>query len=274
VEALLHLVVSRPYIPMFMASFLFIATAEIGGRRTLIWLVSGTFLGWLAEAVSTRTGFPFGWYVYHQEALPDDVWIAGVPLFASVSFAFLSYFGFSVACNLLGTLRRDGWDIQRSDDGSHTGSVQVLLLAALIPTWMDTVTDPVTLYGAHWFLGDLYHYEANGFHFGVPLSNYLGWLFTMACIVFVNQRLQAWLSNHEAAPPRGLALPLKPFWSLGSCIGNFAFLISVTVYLTGLDSIPEGAPLGAILSFGLAQLALFLVVVAVLTRWALQRGKG
>jgi hypothetical protein len=61
---------------------------------------------------------------------------------------------------------------------------------------------------------------------------------------------------------------------LGSCIGNFAFLISVTVYLTGLDSIPEGAPLGAILSFGLAQLALFLVVVAVLTRWALQRGKG
>lgn len=137
---------------------------------------------------------------------------------------------------------------------------------------MDTVTDPVTLFGAHWFLGDLYHYESIGFHLGVPLSNYLGWFFTIASIVFVNQRIHDWLSQHEDTPPHGLDLPLKPFWSLGSCIGNFGFLISVTVYLMGVDSVPDDAPLGAMFRSGLIQFAIFLAAVLILARRALRRG--
>ena len=268
-EGLLAIVTERPYVVAFLASFLVISWAERGWLRTGVWLASGTFLGWLMEFSSVRSGFPFGAYSYHEELFPDELWLGGVPLFASFSFAFLTYFGYSAACTFLSPLEQRGSDIQRRADPRIEGSLLVLLLAALITTWADAVIDPVALLGEHWFLGDLYHYQDEGLHFDVPLSNYGGWLFTSLCVVFANQRFDAWLRSR--APAQGFYLPLKPLWAIGSLLGNFAFMLGITLYLLASDDVPSTVPLGGILASGLALSCLFALFAAVMVRRGLGR---
>ena len=107
-DALTAMLTERPYVLAFLAAFLVISSAERGMRRTLFWLASGTFLGWLMEFSSIRTGFPFGSYTYHEANFPDELWLGGVPFFASLSFAFLTYFGYSIARTFLSVLERRG----------------------------------------------------------------------------------------------------------------------------------------------------------------------
>jgi putative membrane protein len=272
VDALIAMLTDRPYVVAFLVAFLVIAWAERGGRRTLFWLASGTVLGWLAEFSSVRTGFPFGFYSYHPAKFPRELWLGEIPVFASLSFAFLSYFGYSAACAFLSPLERRGFDIRRVADPGVDESFRVLLLAALITTWADTVTDPVAHLGRFWFLGDLYAYRESGFHFHVPLSNYAGWLFTSSCIVFVNQRFDAWLRRRETAPQlRGFRLPFEPLWAVGSLLGNFVFMLAVTAHLIISGSVPPAVPLRAILASGIALSALFVVFAAVMIRRGLAR---
>lgn len=260
----------RPYVVAFLVSFLVIALAERGWQRTLLWLATGTFIGWLVEFSSIRNGFPFGNYDYNEASFPDELFIGGVPLFASLSFAFLTYFGYSIACTFLSRLERRGADVQRRIDPRIDTSLRVLLLAAIVTTWADTVTDPVAHLGRYWFLGDLYAYADNGVHFDVPLTNYAGWLFTSACIVFVNQRIDA-LLHARGVQARGFHLPYKPFWALGAVLGNFAFIIGVSVYLVAWGDVPSSEHAAQVLASGIAISALFAVFAAVMLRRALER---
>ncbi|MGB2695596.1 MAG: carotenoid biosynthesis protein [Dehalococcoidia bacterium] len=264
----LALLTERPYVVAFLVTFLVVAWAERGWQRTLGWLASGTFLGWLMEFSSTHTGFPFGAYSYHEELFTNELWIGGVPVFASLSFAFLTYFGYSVACTLLSRLELHGGDIQRVSDPRIEASLKVLLLAAIITTWVDTVIDPVTHLGRYWFLGDLYSYNSGGIHFDVPVSNYAGWLLTCVCVIFVNQRFDVWLRS-RAGPERGFYLPYKPFWALGSIFGDFAFMLGVTIYLMTAADVPSTVPLGGILASGLVLSGVFTLGVGAVIAWRL-----
>jgi putative membrane protein len=260
----------RPYVVAFLISFLVIASAERGWLRALLWLATGTFIGWLVEFSSTRNGFPFGSYDYNEANFPNEAWIGGVPLFASLSFAFLTYFGYSIACTFLSRLERSGADVQRRVDPRIDTSLPVLLLAAIVTTWADTVTDPVAHLGRYWFLGDLYAYTSDGVHFNVPLTNYAGWLFTSACIVSVNQLLDA-LLRARGVEARGFLLPYKPLWALGAVLGNFAFIIGVSVYLVAWGDVPSSEHAAQVLASGVAISALFAVFAAVMLRRALER---
>ena len=270
-EELTAMLTERPYVVAFLVSFIVIAWAERGWQRMLFWLVSGTFLGWLMEFSSIRTGFPFGFYDYHEGIFPDELWIGGVPFFASLSFAFLTYFGYSVARTLLSRLERRGSDIQLATTPRMDGALLVLLLAALITTWADTITDPVAHLGRYWFLGDLYTYEGQGIHFDVPLSNYAGWIFSSLLIVFVNQRFGDWLRARRATSAEGFYLPFKPLWAVGSLLGNFGFMIGVMLYLLASDEVPASVSAGQMLASGLALSGLFVVFAAVMIRRGLAR---
>jgi putative membrane protein len=272
VDALIAMLTDRPYVVAFLVAFLVIAWAERGWRRTLFWLASGTALGWLAEFSSVRTGFPFGFYSYHPANFPRELWLGEIPVFASLSFAFLTYFGYSAACTFLSPLERRGFDVRRVADPGADESFRVLLLAALITTWADTVTDPVAHLGRYWLLGDLYTYRESGFHFHVPLSNYAGWLFTSACIVFVNQRFDAWLRRRGTAPPRGFRLPFEPLWAVLSLIGNCVFMLAVTAYLITSGRVPPAVPLDRILASGIVLSALFAGFAVVMIRRGLRAG--
>jgi len=246
--------------------FWILAPFEIGGRRALFWFVSGTLLGWLSEFASTRIGFPFGHYAYHAHLFPDELWVGGVPPFASVSFASLTYFGYSGASTLLAPLRRTGSDVVAVVTPALRRSVPVLLLATLIPTWLDTVVDPVTHLGRFWMLGDIYHYEHPGLHFDVPFVNYLGWLVTCFTITLVNQQADRWLAPGEYPVPPRNRLPFQPFWSLGSVVGNMIFMLVVTVQLMRTPAVPPTTPLAAMLVSGTLLTAAFVLLCLVMFR--------
>lgn len=221
----------RPYVIIFLAAFAVLAWSERGLGRAFLWLLSGTLLGWLSELCSVRTGVPFGHYVYHKEQFAAELWLGPVPLFASVSFAFMSYFAFSAARRLLAPW--SGRGLQRSTGAVEMldGAPQTLLVAALIGAWMDTVIDPMTLIGKYWFLGDLYHYNPPGPHFGVPLVNYGGWVLTIGVIVLANQMLDRLLVRLGVRLSRGPALPLQSFWGIACCSGVFGFMLAINVIL-------------------------------------------
>src|SRR5204863_9307365 len=41
---------------------------------------------------------------------------------------------------------------------------------------LDVVIDPLAVRGDRWFLGRIFYYPSGGAYFGVPLSNFAGWL--------------------------------------------------------------------------------------------------
>jgi uncharacterized membrane protein len=266
------MLVHRPYVVAVVVAYWVIAVGERGAGRAVVWFVTGTFVGWLVEASSVRTGFPFGMYAYHQDRFPDELWIADVPLFASLSFACLTYFGYSLAYSLLSRLERTPGDIQRVEDRDLALSVRVLLLATLLITWMDLVLDPVTHLGRYWALGDLYHYDPPGPHFDVPLSNYAGWVFTAFTIVFLNQTLDRFLVRTTAEMRGAFRLPYQPFWCLASEAGQYLFMLGVTLYLMRAPGVPPDTPLVGILLSGVVLTTLWAACVMILFRRAMARG--
>jgi uncharacterized membrane protein len=266
VEPLVAMLTQRPYVVAFFVTFALLAWCERGPVRAGLWLVIGTALGWLSEFSSVNTGFPFGGYVYHKEAFATELWLGPVPLFASVSFAFMSYFAFSAARRLLSTWTGTGLARSTPDVESLDASPRTLLLAAVVGTWMDVVIDPITLLGKHWFLGDLYHYDPPGAHFGVPLTNYGGWLITIGSIVLANQLTERVLRRAGVTLRRGPVLPLEPLWGIGTCAGNFLFMLSINVLLLARGTVPAEAALTGMLASGVTAFALFLGVVTLMIR--------
>jgi uncharacterized membrane protein len=256
----------RPYVVAFLVTFALLAWSERGALRAALWLGSGTLLGWLSEWSSVTTGLPFGHYVYHKEQFASELWLGPVPLFASLSFGFMSYFSFSAARQLVGAWRDAGAGVGAGDVEQYDGALATLLLAAVIGTWMDVVIDPMALIGRYWFLGDLYHYDPPGVHFGVPLINYAGWFVTIGAIVFANQGIDRLLARLHVPLARGPGLPLERFWGIGCCVGVFGFMVAVNVVLIAKGNIPASVPLRQILASSLTVSGMFVVVVVVMIR--------
>jgi len=224
----------RPYVTLFLLAFLALSWLEQGRLRTLIWLVTGYLVAFAAEWGSINHGIPFGFYVYNYEALENDLLIAGVPFFDSLSFAFLSYVSFSFAQFFLSPLWVRKWDVQRVTPRRVRNSAGVLFLGACLMVVIDLIVDPVAHHGRHWFLGDIYYYPVPGYHFDVPLANYAGWFVVGWVTILINQRVDRWLAAREFRtgklvalrhlPAKGLFAPL--FWS-----GILIFQLGVTAWL-------------------------------------------
>jgi len=224
----------RPYVTLFLLAFLALSWLEQGRLRTLIWLVTGYLVALAAEYLSINHGVPFGYYVYHYDVLENDLLVAGVPFFDSLSFAFLSYVSFSFAQHFLAPLHGHGLNVQRVATRRIRNSSSVLFLGACLMVVIDLIVDPVAHHGRHWFLGDIYHYPVPGNHFDVPLANYAGWFVVAWLTILLNQRIDAWLSGREYragrqlrllhVPAKGLFAPL--FWA-----GVVIFQLGVTAWL-------------------------------------------
>ena len=89
------------------------------------------------------------------------------------------------------------------DTGKLRRSPRVWLMAALFMVMIDLVVDPLSVLGDRWFLGKIFWYDPPGPHFGVPISNYLGWYFVAAVTVAIFQLLDARL-NRGADKPLGV----------------------------------------------------------------------
>jgi putative membrane protein len=214
-------VTMRPYVFAFFAAFLLAAVPHIGWRRTLAFTGCGYLISFASEVSSINTGFPYGWYYYIDRTSAKELWIAGVPFFDSLSYVFLCYCSYATALFVLSPLRAWRWQLVPLETRAIRRSFAALFLGSLLQAYLDIIIDPVSLQGNRWFLGQIYGYREQGYHFGVPLSNYLGWWLVSAAMIFALQRLAA-SGKATDKPPAG--------------VGNFPFstLLGPILYLSVL----------------------------------------
>ena len=93
---------------------------------------------------------------------------------------------------------------------------------------IDLVVDPLSVLGDRWFLGKIFWYDPPGPHFGVPISNYLGWYFVAAVTIPIFQFLDARL-NRGAVKPAGLLLHLPSRALMGPALYGGIALFGITM---------------------------------------------
>lgn len=205
---LLGTIALRPYVFIFLAAFLAIAIVNFGLRTTLLFTGLTYAVSLACEWSSVHNGFPFGLYHYLDATRGRELWIAGVPFMDSLSFTFLGFASYTVALLVASPLYRRGLDLRLLDTWKIRRAPRVWLMAAFFMVMVDMVVDPLSVRGDRWFLGKIFWYDPPGPHFGVPISNYLGWFFVAAITVAIFQLLDGWL-NRGAVKPAG-AIPALP----------------------------------------------------------------
>jgi uncharacterized membrane protein len=205
---LLSTIALRPYVFVFLASFLFISIVTFGLRTTLLFTVLTYAVSLACEWSSVHNGFPFGLYHYIEATRGREIWVFGVPFMDSLSFTFLGFASYTVALLLSSPLYRRGIDLRLLDTRKIRRAPRVFLMAALFMVMIDWVVDPLSVLGDRWFLGKIFWYDPPGPHFGVPISNYLGWYFVAAITIAIFVLLDA-VINRGVERPLG-AVPTMP----------------------------------------------------------------
>jgi lycopene beta-cyclase len=192
---------------MQASAVLIILYAAWGFTRTLKTFVLVAVLSYLAELLGSSTGFPFGKYSYTDLLQPQ---IAGVPLLIPLAWLMMLPPAWAIAQIILpeghktfdhngnnGAQRKifkfPSWNIV-------TVVVKKVLLAALAFTAWDLFLDPQMVGWGFWV------WDKPGAYFGIPLSNYLGWMIVSAIITLV--------ANPKNLPVGPLALVYVLTWIL------------------------------------------------------------
>ena len=125
----------------------------LGPHRATLSLLALSIFGYAIEAIGVTTGFPYGPFYYGDALGPR---LAGVvPLLLPLSYAPLVV---GAAAASWGTRLR----------------LFHVLYATLLLVWMDAVLDPGAASLGFWV------WPGGGAYYGVPLTNYAGWLLSGA----------------------------------------------------------------------------------------------
>jgi len=116
----------------------------------------------ILENTSILTGFPFGHYHY-TDALGPKLFL--VPLLIGPAYFANGYFAWVIGNVLIGEVRRGS---------SAFMTFAVPFIAAFVMVMWDLTLDPRASTIQHQWI-----WEQGGGYFGVPLTNYLGWFFTV-----------------------------------------------------------------------------------------------
>jgi putative membrane protein len=183
----------------------------LGPRRATLSLIVLSIFAYAIESFGVATGFPYGDFYYGETLGPT---IAGlVPFLLPLSYAPLVIGAVTAA-----------W-----------GSRPRLLYATLLLVWMDAVLDPGAAALGFWT------WPSGGLYYGVPPSNYAGWLLSGAAASAILLATGRW---SETPGPALLdsAIVVTAFWTgvavfsglaipalLGAVL--FAFLLGRRAYL-------------------------------------------
>jgi uncharacterized membrane protein len=128
----------------------------------LILLVLGLVVSNVLENTSILTGFPFGHY-YYTSGLGPKLFL--VPLVIGPAYFGTGYLAWVLATVLVGDVR---------PKGSWFTTFAVPFIASFMMVAWDLGMDPTSSTIRHSWI-----WEQGGGYFGVPLTNYLGWFFTV-----------------------------------------------------------------------------------------------
>lgn len=182
-----------------LPSYYYLVT-HLGVRRGLIILIFLSILPLIIEGIAVWTGFPYGGFEYSRSL--------GFLLFnlvpPSVSFAYLPI--------LLGSLFFASEISVNRYFFSFVASFFMMLV--------DMVIDPAAVSIGFW------SYNMGGFYYGVPISNFIGWIFTG----FIYSLVFYVLCGKDYLPlPSGVSISL--IFILSFWIG---YLLIVSLYLPSL----------------------------------------
>ena len=139
---------------------------RFGWRRAIALLVAAVAISLTAELVGTATGYPFGAYAYTPLL---GYRIGGrVPFPIPMSWFYMVYASLSV----LGRAAP-------AAPAAPRGRATLALSAGLVLTAWDAAMDPAMVRTAHWV------WHTDGFFYGMPLSNWAGWLLVGTIIAWV-----------------------------------------------------------------------------------------
>jgi putative membrane protein len=225
-EGLIKSIVTRPYVFAFLAAYLFLAIRLFGVRRTIVWLISGYLIAFFSEYCSINFGYPYGEYHYIYDNLQGELIVAGVPFFDSLSYPFMIFAGFTAAL----FIRRKTCD---------EATWKEIFIGGLLTMALDIVVDPVAHLGERWFLGKIYYYAYDGFYFGVPASNFAGWLIVALAVIAFNCVLWRILRASPSIIGAGEKRPgfLYPAFYTSIALFNIAIAFSIRAFYIGLVSL-------------------------------------
>jgi putative membrane protein len=143
---------------LIMAVHAFVA---LGWAEAALFMAICLTVTFAMENLGTTTGLPFGHYAFFVGAgLPH---VGLIPIIVGPLYFGMGYASWLIACLLVGSR------VQRPN--TRYALFSVPLVAAFVMTQWDVVMDP-----AGSTLGKAWVWYDSGGYFGVPLSNFLGWL--------------------------------------------------------------------------------------------------
>jgi putative membrane protein len=184
-------VITFPLFVVFLFAFILIHGAKRYGWKSIVVFIAITLIvSNILENLSILTGFPFGHY-YYTDALGPKLFL--VPILIGPSYFSFGYLAWVLSTILVGEVRRKS---------SVFTAVAVPLVASFIMVAWDLSLDPTAstiLQNWIWTQG--------GGYFGVPISNYLGWSFT----VYVFFQLFALYLRQRGSDDLSRAMPMTHY---------------------------------------------------------------
>lgn len=160
-------------------------------RTSVLFLVWGSFVGMMAELIGTGSGYPFGEYAYTAFLNPKIM--GAVPIFIPLSWYAVSTVSLDFAARL---------DLSRA---------QRILVAALFMVLWDIALDPAMGMGF-----PVWEWKVEGFFYGMPALNWVGWYGTSLVLIWGYEFL-------AGGPPR-TASP----WPPGVWVVNGALSVGIS----------------------------------------------
>lgn len=185
-----------------------LAFAIVHGTRTyelrgiLVFSALCILIGGTIECIGVHTGFPYGRYEFFPLMGPQ---LLRVPVLLGLAYIGMAYTSWMLACAILPV---------KSERRGSAQLIAIPVLASLIMTAWDFAQDPVwstLLHGWQWRDG--------GVWFGVPLTNYAGWLLTVFLIYLSFSLYLRRSPSHPSAPADArFAIALYALCALGNVL--------------------------------------------------------
>ena len=173
---------------LLTAFFLMHALGQWRGRELAAYALVCFVVSNLFENLSVLYGFPFGGF-HHSEATGPRLF--NIPWLATPTYMAMGYVAWSVAQVLVGRTHPAHW---------RERVLSASIIAAFVFTMWDFSNDAV-----FHTINKAFFYDHPGPWFGVPVSNFAGWMFTT---VIIFGGFGAWLAREAKKP--GLRKPHVP----------------------------------------------------------------